>query len=98
MAQVKKTHQANEDLYEIWHYIAIENQNPENAERFIDSIDKALYTLAQNTKIGSAKNEYQKGLRQFAFKKYLIFYFPLKNGIEVIRIIHGARDLGKQFE
>ena len=29
---------------------------------------------------------------------YAIFYRPLEDGIEVIRIIHGARDLPKLFE
>jgi toxin ParE1/3/4 len=32
------------------------------------------------------------------FPKYLIFYVPLPNGIEVVRVLHGARDLAAAFE
>ena len=27
------------------------------------------------------------------FKKYLVFYRPVAGGIEVLRVLHGARDL-----
>ena len=27
------------------------------------------------------------------FEKILIFYFPLKEGIELVRVVHGKRDL-----
>jgi toxin ParE1/3/4 len=31
------------------------------------------------------------------FEKYLIFYRPQKDGIDVLRIIHGARDIEELF-
>jgi toxin ParE1/3/4 len=31
------------------------------------------------------------------FPKYLIFYQPTKRGIRVVRVIHGARDVGRIF-
>jgi len=31
------------------------------------------------------------------FEKYLIFYLPHEHGIEVIRILHGARDIDGLF-
>jgi toxin ParE1/3/4 len=31
------------------------------------------------------------------FEKYLIFYRSLPEGIEVVRIIHGARDIERLF-
>jgi len=37
-----------------------------------------------------------KGLRRFPvtdFGNYLVFYLPRRDGIEVIRVIHGARDI-----
>jgi toxin ParE1/3/4 len=27
------------------------------------------------------------------FKKYMIFYRPIEGGIEVLRVIHGARNI-----
>ncbi|MGH9438287.1 MAG: type II toxin-antitoxin system RelE/ParE family toxin, partial [Terriglobia bacterium] len=32
------------------------------------------------------------------FPKYLIFYRPIRDGIEVVRVIHGARDIPALFE
>ncbi len=31
------------------------------------------------------------------FKKYLIFYRPIRNGIEVGRVLHGAMDLPREL-
>src|ERR1022692_334116 len=32
------------------------------------------------------------------FKTFLIFYRPIENGIEVVRVLHGIRDLESLFE
>jgi toxin ParE1/3/4 len=32
------------------------------------------------------------------FENYLLFYRPLANGIEIVRLLHGARDLEGLFE
>jgi toxin ParE1/3/4 len=31
------------------------------------------------------------------FRNYLIFYRPIDNGVEVVRVLHGARDIEKEF-
>ncbi|NES81639.1 MAG: type II toxin-antitoxin system RelE/ParE family toxin [Moorea sp. SIO2B7] len=36
-------------------------------------------------------------LRSFPIDDYLIFYRPLDNGIEILRVISGYRDLEKLF-
>jgi hypothetical protein len=33
-----------------------------------------------------------------AFGRYVIFYLPRKRGIEVVRVLHGARDLKPLFD
>ncbi len=32
------------------------------------------------------------------FRKYLVFYRPTASGIEILRVIHGARDLAAIFD
>ena len=43
-----------------------------------------------------AKLEFQ-GMRRFpvtgGFEKVLLFYFPLPDGIDLVRVVHGSRDL-----
>jgi len=33
-----------------------------------------------------------------SFENYLVFYRPIRDGIEVVRVIHGARDASRVFE
>jgi len=39
-----------------------------------------------------------RGLPVSGFENYLIFYRPLQDGIDVLRIVRGARDIGRLFE
>jgi len=32
------------------------------------------------------------------FGKHLVFYRPVEDGIEILRVIHGARDIEALFE
>jgi toxin ParE1/3/4 len=62
-------------------------------------VDATLENLAAIPGIGARyepKDPLFEGVRVFPvsrFKKYLIFYRPIKDGIEVLRVLHGARDL-----
>ena len=41
-----------------------------------------------------------KGLRSWPLTKlgpYLIFYFPVDHGIDVIRVFHGARNVDREL-
>ena len=44
-----------------------------------------------------ANDRQLSGMRRFpisgSFERVLIFYFPLADGIDVVRVIHGSRDL-----
>lgn len=93
MVIIKKTPQAEEDIYAIWHYIAIDQRSPNNADNHIRQLEVTMRTLAGSPLIGTRKDEYTIGILQFPFGNYLIFYFPLNNGIEVIRVLHAARNI-----
>ena len=47
--------------------------------------------LAENPKLGRAHDKLIINLRSFPHKKYIVFYFPATNGVEINRILHGAR-------
>jgi hypothetical protein len=36
-------------------------------------------------------------LRSFSVGNYVVFYRPMQSGVEVVRVIHAARDIGVQF-
>ena len=95
MGRLQETLQARADLADIWQYIA---RNDEAAtDRVLEMIDQKLILLSDSPYLGKERFDLYSELRSFAVKSYLIFYRPLNNGIEVIRVLHGARDIENLF-
>jgi toxin ParE1/3/4 len=84
------------DLVEIWAYIAEDSVT--DADRFAARIDKTFRLLAGRPGVGRVRLEIYPDLRSFVIGKYVVFYLPLKNGIDVIRVLHGARDIETVLE
>lgn len=95
MAHIRHTLKAEEDLIEIWCYIA--QDNPDAADSFLETINKKCSLLAQSPQMGTLRSDIAENLRYFPVQKYLIFYREIKEGIEVVRIIHGSRYLASLF-
>ncbi len=95
MPIILKSPRAKSDLVEIWTYIA-ENSEA-RADSFIDSIDEKLKALAQCPGMGSLRNELADGLRSLSMGRYVVFYRILSDGIAIVRVLHGARDLNAAF-
>ncbi|MGA7564274.1 MAG: type II toxin-antitoxin system RelE/ParE family toxin [Desulfobaccales bacterium] len=83
------------DLAEIWDYIADDNEA--RADAFIDSIDQKLQTLASHPNMGRSREELAVGLRSFPIGRHVIFYRVIPGGVEIIRVLHGSRDLNPIF-
>ena len=96
MTQVVISIAARADLDDIWFYIA--SDSPANADRFLDRlIDVATGTLAVAPFSGRGREELGDGLRSLPVENYLIFYRVRNSTVEILRVIHGARDLGAIF-
>lgn len=87
---------ADNDLLDIWCYYA--SKSPAVADRICHKITKRCERVAEFPESGSPRFELGRGLRSFRVGDYLIFYQPIRNGIEVLRILHGARDIPPIFE
>ena len=79
------------DLVEIWEYIA--SDSPGHADGFADRIDSCIQALAQQPRKGRGRAELGAGLRSFTVGRYVIFYEAVPNGVDVVRVIHGSRDI-----
>ncbi len=90
------TNLAKTDIEDTWQYLG--EFGEDIAEKLITQIVEKCLTLSQNPKIGRVRNDLIVNLRQFPFKNYNIFYFPLKNGIEVHRVLHSSRDNIQVFD
>ena len=96
MSRHRFTPEASRDLDEIADFIA-EDDAPA-AARVVDAIEEKCRALAAMPGMGRSREEFAPGLRSSPAGRYLIFFRPVADGIQVIRIIHGSRDLPRFFE
>lgn len=89
MPAAKRTAQAEEDLFEIWGYVAQDNHAA--ADRLLDAFDRAFSLLAEQPALGPARPDIAPQLRYFPHGNYLILYRVLSDGIEVVRVVPGSR-------
>jgi len=87
---------ALDDLDEIWDYIARDSQAA--ADRHIARLREKCQVLADNPGFGTRRDDLRPGMRSFPVGSYLILFQRAADGIDVIRVIHGYRDIPKQFE
>lgn len=95
MPQVTRRPLAEVDILEIWDYIA--DDNPAAADRWVDQLDGQFRLLATQPKMGRARDELAPSVRSFPFGRYVVFYVPIDDGIDVVRVLHGARDIDAIF-
>ncbi len=95
MSDYEFTPQATDDLLDIWSFIAQDNR--EAADRVEVAIFKACELLAGSPFAGRTRSDLTPLPLRFwvvqPYSNYLIVYDPVKKPLQVIRILHGARDL-----
>jgi toxin ParE1/3/4 len=87
----RRTAQAEDDLLALWCYIAAEN--PQAADRQLDRIEAGFRMLADHPDIGAARPDLAPGFRYYVVGSYLVLYRAVADGIEIVRVVHGARYL-----
>jgi len=91
MGRILLTRQAEEDLLEIWSYVA--DDNPAAANDLLDDIDATCAKLPGAPHSGRLREELAPNIRSMPVGNYVIFNQPEEDGVVVIRVLHGARDL-----
>lgn len=91
MAEVAWAAEAEEDLIDIWTYIA--QDNPQAADDLLEEIDAKAIALASSPYLGAARPDIAPELRHSVVDRYLILYRLITNGVQVVRVVHGARRL-----
>lgn len=89
--------QALRDIDEAWNHYLTE-AHVKAAEGFVDELQSAFALLGRQPGIGSSRYAHElniPSLRSWPIKRYpyLIFYFEHEESIDVIRVLHGARDI-----
>jgi toxin ParE1/3/4 len=71
----------------------------ETAERFLDQLISSFEDLSQMPKVGvrcGFRKPATRRLRRWpvkGFENWLIFYQPRRDGVEIVHVMHGARDI-----
>jgi len=98
MRPFRLTPAAEDDLFDIWSFIARDNQ--EAADRLQTELLAACQRVADKPDTGHWRRDLtDKPVRFFTVRQtYLIVYDPASQPLAVIRLLHGARDVSAQLE
>ena len=89
---------ADKDLDDQAYYYA-HAASPEVGHRFLVSAHDTFALLATQPNMGWRSRSRYAGLRELrvfrvrGFDRILILYVPLHDGVEILRVVHGSRDL-----
>lgn len=73
--------------------------NPEAALRYLAAVEQTLDVISSNPHIGAFYGSGNPRLQELrvwnvrGFEKYLIFYRASPDAVELIRVLHGSRDI-----
>ncbi len=96
MPRIRISPRASEDLLELWDYIA--DDSVANADGFIDKLHETMEMLGRQPKSGRRREELAAGIQCFPLGRYMIFYRGVRDVIEIVRVLHGSRDIGSIFD
>jgi toxin ParE1/3/4 len=93
MGRIKRTALARTDLKEIGLYLAKESGNREVALRFLDVIARKCFLYSDGPELAEPCPDLGRDVRRFPIGNYVVFYRPIVQGIEILRVLHGSRDI-----
>jgi plasmid stabilization system protein ParE len=90
-----------DELWAIWTFIA--RDNPDSATRVVEAAYETFKRLAKTPGLGrlrkfnNPKLQDIRSWRVSGFDDHLIFYRSIHEGIQVLHVYHGARDIDALF-
>ena len=83
--------QAEADLDAITEYYSA--HSPAAGVRLLDAITAKCRQLGNQPRQGNPRDNLGAGVRSVAVRQYLIFFRATATGVEVVRVLHGSRDI-----
>jgi toxin ParE1/3/4 len=97
MMRVRFAINARRDLDAIYDYWA-RRASPDIAAGLIFSITDIFPLIAGSPEMGRTRNEFAPGVRAFPAGKYLIYYRKRRGAVQILRVLHGARNQARAFK
>jgi len=84
--------EALQDLQDIWDFIAVDNVRA--ADKLEDKFFETFELLAQRPGMGHTRSDLsERDVRFWPVSSYLIVYRSLPTTLQLVAILHGARDV-----
>ncbi len=96
MAEVQFTPAAVNDIDHVWEWIARDNISAAN--NFVSKMYDVFEQLAIMPLSARKRPELGENMRSRPYGNYIIFYEPLPDGIMVLNVLWGGRDIDAFFE
>lgn len=93
MPQVRHTTRARRDLIGIW--LEINEVNPAAAAKLYDRLEARVEILRRFPAAGPARPDIAPEARALAELPYLILYRLVPEGVQIVRVLHGARQIDR---
>lgn len=95
MIAIIRSPQYERDLTEIWDQIGRQDANA--VERVLAAIEDTVELLALFPRIGTPCPHLAPGLRRMLWREYLIYYRLRNEVVEIVRVLHGRRNISSRF-
>ncbi len=95
MLPILRSDQAEKDLEEILDYL--EEKSTSAAEKLQVSLEERFRLLSEIPKMGNPREDLAPGLRSIVVGHYVVFYQETEQAVEIVRILHGKRDIATIF-
>jgi toxin ParE1/3/4 len=87
---------ARRDLQEISDYWTFE-AGEDIASRVVAGVIETVITISHHPQAGVSADQYGNRVRKFPAGKYMVYYRPYPEGIEILHVFHGARHQAKAW-
>jgi toxin ParE1/3/4 len=93
MGRVIRAQLARQDLKDIARYLAQESRSRAVAMRVVRLIADKCLVYAREPELGESCPDLGANVRRFPVGNYVVFYRTVHNGIQLLRVLHGSRDI-----
>lgn len=95
LVPVRHTRRARADLLDIW--LEIASKNPAAADRLYDRLEARVKVLGEYPEIETARPDIAAEARMLVKGSYLVLYRVRADDVQIVRVLHGARDVDQQL-
>lgn len=86
---------AERDMFDVWVYIAKDSETA--ADKMLYRLTEHFIMLSDNPFLGRLRDNLLPGMRSYPVHSFVILYQPIDDGVEILRILSGYRDLDTIF-